>query len=374
MTAMPDPHQERLKTEALRLLYRPSPPRSAAGRRCFPTQQPARPDRATRRSGPCPWTARPWSACACCMPMPTSIPRPWAMVVSLEDATVLAGRFVSRRHGTPLLDGREALRLFLLHHGFALQMLFDLAKTAHLLASLAAAPPPPVNRPFVGLDCGTGTGHPAPGPVPAGPARGLAFVGLDRARTGAPGGGPGPTRSCRAWAWAGWSWPTPPVRNPIGDWGGEGGGLPGPTRRCPRPAGVCTRSRSRSSAGPSSRPLARRPWPGRGFCPRRSGPRTGRAKASCAWPRKTPLPVTPDRMPAASRCICCTCAMWFWADNACPWNGSGRAMPDWSPRPGGRPWAGAGSAGWQVFDERRCCLGERPLCRRPNGLWILCRH
>ncbi len=77
--------------------------------------------------------------------------------VSLADLTDLAGRFVRRRGGTALLDGQNALRRFLLHHGFALQMLLDLPKTVHLLTALLAAKPEVANG-FLGLDCGAGTG------------------------------------------------------------------------------------------------------------------------------------------------------------------------------------------------------------------------
>ena len=79
-------------------------------------------------------------------------------VLTLEDVTLLAGQFVLRRGGTSLLAGWPALRRFYLHHGFALQMLLDLPKTVHLLSTLLASPLPPEDRPFVGLDCGAGTG------------------------------------------------------------------------------------------------------------------------------------------------------------------------------------------------------------------------
>lgn len=85
-------------------------------------------------------------------------PQRLGAVVTLEAVTLLAGQFVLRRGGTPLLVGREALRRFYLHHGFALQMLLDLPKTVHLLSALLAKPLPPADRAFVGLDCGAGTG------------------------------------------------------------------------------------------------------------------------------------------------------------------------------------------------------------------------
>jgi len=78
--------------------------------------------------------------------------------LTLDLVTLLAGQFVLRRSGTPLLTGCPALRRFYLHHGFALQMLLDLPKTVHLLSVLLASPLPPEDRPFAGLDCGAGTG------------------------------------------------------------------------------------------------------------------------------------------------------------------------------------------------------------------------
>lgn len=71
--------------------------------------------------------------------------------------TRLAGQFVRRRGGTALLVGQDDLRRFLLHHGFALQMLVDLPKTVHLLTALLALPIPDRDS-FLGLDLGAGTG------------------------------------------------------------------------------------------------------------------------------------------------------------------------------------------------------------------------
>lgn len=79
--------------------------------------------------------------------------------VSLEEATLLCGRFVRRRGGCRSLEGRNSLRRLLLHHGFALQMLLDLPKTVHLLAALLAGTPRTDPRqPFLGCDLGSGTG------------------------------------------------------------------------------------------------------------------------------------------------------------------------------------------------------------------------
>ncbi|MGE4536437.1 MAG: hypothetical protein AB7D37_05120 [Desulfovibrio sp.] len=79
-------------------------------------------------------------------------------VVSLEDATLLAGRFARRRGGCRALAGQDALRRVLLHHGFALQMLFDIPKTVHLLDALLRCAVAPGAGDFVGLDLGSGTG------------------------------------------------------------------------------------------------------------------------------------------------------------------------------------------------------------------------
>lgn len=79
--------------------------------------------------------------------------------VSLEAVTGLAGQFVRRRGGCRALAGRQNLRRVLLEQGFALQMLFDLPKTVHLLATLLACPIEAQNgHGFFGLDLGAGTG------------------------------------------------------------------------------------------------------------------------------------------------------------------------------------------------------------------------
>ncbi len=85
-------------------------------------------------------------------------PETVATAVALADVTRLLGRFARRRGGSPDLAGQDDLRRFLLHHGFALQMLADLPKTAHLLAALTARFVPLGDNPFVGLDLGAGTG------------------------------------------------------------------------------------------------------------------------------------------------------------------------------------------------------------------------
>jgi len=78
--------------------------------------------------------------------------------VTLDEVTALAGQFVRRRGGSRTLAGQGALRRLLLHHGFALQMLLDLPKTAHLLAALLGWPVSVPAKRFVGLDLGAGTG------------------------------------------------------------------------------------------------------------------------------------------------------------------------------------------------------------------------
>lgn len=78
--------------------------------------------------------------------------------VSLEAVTCLAGQFVRRRGGTRSLVGEAALRRLLLHHGFALQMLLDLPKTVHLLATILSLSASVGHGRFCGLDLGAGTG------------------------------------------------------------------------------------------------------------------------------------------------------------------------------------------------------------------------
>lgn len=78
--------------------------------------------------------------------------------VGLEAATLLAGQFARRRGGCRALAGQGALRRVLLQHGFALQMLFDIPKTVHLLAALLRLPVATGKNAFLGLDLGAGTG------------------------------------------------------------------------------------------------------------------------------------------------------------------------------------------------------------------------
>ena len=79
--------------------------------------------------------------------------------ISLAEITRLCGCFVRRRGGCLALEGQDALRRLLLHHGFALQMLLDLPKTVHLLtALLKSAPLVRQGTSFLGFDLGAGTG------------------------------------------------------------------------------------------------------------------------------------------------------------------------------------------------------------------------
>ena len=85
-------------------------------------------------------------------------PESCTLPVPLAEVTRLAGQFVRRRGGCRLLAGQPDLRRFLLHHGFALQMLVDLPKTVHLLLALLSRNPAAASGRFVGLDLGSGTG------------------------------------------------------------------------------------------------------------------------------------------------------------------------------------------------------------------------
>lgn len=79
--------------------------------------------------------------------------------LSLDAIGLLFDQFHNRRRGADSLEGRRDLRAFLLHHGFALCMLADLPKSAHILRQILTTPlPPRAGAPFLGLDIGTGTG------------------------------------------------------------------------------------------------------------------------------------------------------------------------------------------------------------------------
>ena len=69
-------------------------------------------------------------------------------------------QFVHRRHGTASLEGQSDLRSRLLKLGFALCMVADLPRTAHILGDIMTRRLDPslfANR-FIGLDIGAGTG------------------------------------------------------------------------------------------------------------------------------------------------------------------------------------------------------------------------
>ena len=81
--------------------------------------------------------------------------------VSLAELTRFLDQFVNRRRGADSLEGRGELRKRMLDHGFALCMLLDLPKTAHILWDICHREPPAPENPdteFFGLDIGAGTG------------------------------------------------------------------------------------------------------------------------------------------------------------------------------------------------------------------------
>ncbi|EPR37544.1 hypothetical protein dsx2_0890 [Desulfovibrio sp. X2] len=84
-----------------------------------------------------------------------------AQSVPLPALGLLFDQFHNRRRGAESLDGRDELRARLLCRGFALCMVADLPKSAHILREILRVPlPAPREKgtPFLGLDIGTGTG------------------------------------------------------------------------------------------------------------------------------------------------------------------------------------------------------------------------
>lgn len=81
-------------------------------------------------------------------------------VLDLKDITLCFDQFVHRRKGSVSLWGRKDLRLKLLKMSFALAMLADLPKTAHLFYHLSNEQlnPDELGPDFLGLDIGSGTG------------------------------------------------------------------------------------------------------------------------------------------------------------------------------------------------------------------------
>lgn len=78
-------------------------------------------------------------------------------IISLGDISLVFDQFAHRRLGSEVLEGKQALRRELLSYGFALCMLGDLPRTAHIFKSIAEAKVEP-DEVFRGLDIGSGTG------------------------------------------------------------------------------------------------------------------------------------------------------------------------------------------------------------------------
>ncbi len=81
-------------------------------------------------------------------------------VQSLEDISLLFDQFVHRRLGSDVLENSLKLRKDLLAYGFALCMLADLPKSAHIFKTIAEAEAEVSTdgEAFTGLDIGAGTG------------------------------------------------------------------------------------------------------------------------------------------------------------------------------------------------------------------------
>ncbi|WP_245577866.1 hypothetical protein [Maridesulfovibrio bastinii] len=77
--------------------------------------------------------------------------------LSLEDVTLLFDQFAHRRLGSEVLDEKVELRKILLSYGFALCMLGDIPRTAHIFSAIAGGRTEPGDV-FRGLDIGSGTG------------------------------------------------------------------------------------------------------------------------------------------------------------------------------------------------------------------------
>lgn len=80
--------------------------------------------------------------------------------LSLREITTCFNQFIHRRLGTELLWNKLDLRKKLLKYGFALAMLADLPKTAHIFREIACQRinPKDFEYNFIGLDIGAGTG------------------------------------------------------------------------------------------------------------------------------------------------------------------------------------------------------------------------
>ncbi len=78
--------------------------------------------------------------------------------ISLEEVSVLFDQFVHRRLGSDVLEGCLDVRKDLLSYGFALCMLADLPKSAHIFKVIAEGKTKFGGDVFTGLDIGSGTG------------------------------------------------------------------------------------------------------------------------------------------------------------------------------------------------------------------------
>lgn len=79
-------------------------------------------------------------------------------VQDLSEISLLFDQFVHRRLGSDVLENSEDLRKELLSYGFALCMLADLPKSAHIFKAIAGAESALDGEAFTGLDIGAGTG------------------------------------------------------------------------------------------------------------------------------------------------------------------------------------------------------------------------
>lgn len=78
--------------------------------------------------------------------------------LGLAEISLLFDQFVHRRLGSDVLENCLALRKDLLSYGFALCMLADLPKSAHIFKTIAESKPKLGGEVFTGLDIGSGTG------------------------------------------------------------------------------------------------------------------------------------------------------------------------------------------------------------------------
>ncbi len=84
-------------------------------------------------------------------------PESYETILSLEDVSLVFDQFAHRRLGSEVLEGRPGLRRELLSYGFALCMLGDLPRTAHIFKTIAHGKTEN-GEVFRGLDIGAGTG------------------------------------------------------------------------------------------------------------------------------------------------------------------------------------------------------------------------